>query len=515
MRRLARIVAFATSTLIALLWSGCGYSTDKLTGPVQEIAVAAVRPFPGSVTLTTGSTLALDAVPVDARGVAIADLPVTWSSSDTSVVVVSQSGVALARAPGSARIIAESEGKTTTIGVTVIPPPVASVAVAPLTASLRVGQTTQLTVTSIDARGGAITGRSVFWSSSNTGVATVSSSGIVTALAPGSATIVAIVEGKNAATVISVQPVAPSSMSVSPANSSPVIGQTVQLSAAVLDSRGSPVTGFPVTWSSSNISVATVSSSGVVTAIATGTATVTASVQGQSASATIDVRAAPIGSIVLTPALSSPFPRVPVQLTSSIRDVNGNPMTGLAIAWTSSDNLIATVSSSGLVTALTRGTATITATVQGLSSSAIVDVQPVPVGSVTASPSASTLTTGQTVQLSAAVRDVRGDPASQPVSWSSSDSRVATVSAGGLVTAVGAGTASITATAGGQSGVVGITVNAPAPPPTSPTPQPPPTPPPAPPPPPSSAPSTAELPRILLDTRYVRPTGRTIYVDAP
>ncbi|MGI8497955.1 MAG: Ig-like domain-containing protein [Gemmatimonadaceae bacterium] len=515
MRRLARFVALATSISLALLWSGCGYSTDKLTGPVASVAVAAVRPFPGSVTLTAGSTLALDAVPVDARGVAIPDLPVTWSSSDTSVVVVSQTGVALARSPGSARIVAESEGKATTIAITVIPPPVASVSAAPLTASLRVGQTTQLTVTALDGSGGTITGRSVFWSSSNTGVATVSSSGVVTALAQGSATIVAIVEGKNAAALISVQAVAPSSVTVSPVNSSPVIGQTVQLAVTVLDARGNPVTGSPVSWSSSNNSVATVSASGVVTAIATGAATVTATVQGQSASATVDVRAAPVGSIVLTPAIATPFPGGTVQLTSTIKDVNGNPMTGLTVAWTSSDRAIATVSSSGLVTALTRGTATITATVQGLSSSAIVDVQPLPVASVTASPSSSALTTGQTVQLSAAVRDAQGNPASQLLSWSSSDSRVATVSAGGLVTAVGAGSATIIATAGGQSGAAAITVTTPPPPPPDPTPQPPSTPPPAPPPPPSTAPTSAELPRVLLDTRYIRPTGRTIFVDAP
>src|SRR5204863_6580386 len=137
-----------------------------------------------------------------------------------SVATVSGSGLVTSVVVGTATITANSEGKagSATVTVTLVPvASVASVAVSPATASIRVGQTVQLTATPKDSAGSALTGRTVTWASSNTAVATVSPSGLVTTKAAGSATITATSEGKagSATGTVAVVPVA--SVAVTPA----------------------------------------------------------------------------------------------------------------------------------------------------------------------------------------------------------------------------------------------------------------------------------------------------------
>ncbi len=109
--------------------------------------------------------------------------------------------------------------------------PVASVAVSPATASVAVGQTVQLAATPKDSAGAALTGRTVMWASSNTSVATVSGSGLVTASVAGTATITATSEGKSSTAAITVTSIPVASVAISPAAASIQVGQTVQLTA--------------------------------------------------------------------------------------------------------------------------------------------------------------------------------------------------------------------------------------------------------------------------------------------
>ena len=122
------------------------------------------------------------------------------------------------------------------------------------------------------------------------------------------------------------------------------------------------------------------------------------------------------------------------------------------------------MSATGLVTGRASGSATITATSEGKSGTATVTVTTVPVASVTVSPSSASVPVGQTVQLTATPKDAGGVPLTgRVVTWSSSDSTLARVSATGLVTGRAAGTATITATSEGKSGTSAITVTAPSP----------------------------------------------------
>src|SRR5206468_210350 len=150
-------------------------------------------------------------------------------SSNTAVATVSNSGLVSGVTPGTATITATSEGKSGTSSVTVTSVPVASVDVTPPSASVPAGQTVQLTATPKDAGGTPLSGRTVTWSSSNTSVAAVSNSGLVSGVTPGSATITATSEGKSGTSSVTVTNVPVASVEVTPASASVPVGQSVQL----------------------------------------------------------------------------------------------------------------------------------------------------------------------------------------------------------------------------------------------------------------------------------------------
>ena len=212
------------------------------------------------------------------------------------------------------------------------------------------------------------------WSSNNTSAATVDGSGLVTGVAAGSATITATSEGKSGTSVVTVSvPVA--SVTVSPAAASVQAGQTQPLTATLKDANGNVLTGRTVTWSSNNTPVATVNGTGLVTAKVAGSATITATSEGQSGTASITVTPVPVASVTVTPASGSVAVGSTLQLTATPRDANGNPLTGRVITWQASNNAIASVNGSGLVSGVAAGgPITITATSEGHSGTAAVTV---------------------------------------------------------------------------------------------------------------------------------------------
>src|SRR5207253_3147841 len=142
-------------------------------------------------------------------------------------------------------------GKTSSVLFTIKPVPVATVTVAPASASIFVGDTKQLAVVTKDANGNELTGRSVSWVSDHPEIATVSSTGLVTGVAVGSATITATSEGKTGTSAITVTPIPVASVGVSLASASITVGQTTQASAVTRDANGNVLTGRVVAWSSS------------------------------------------------------------------------------------------------------------------------------------------------------------------------------------------------------------------------------------------------------------------------
>src|SRR5207247_776355 len=287
--------------------SNPGNLSDTATVTVSgcTVPVASVSVTPASATVAAGQSVQLTATPKDANGAPLSGRTVTWSSNNTSVAIADVNGNVTAVAPGSATITAESEGQSGTAAITVTNVPVVSVTVTPASASIQQGQTIQLTATPKDANGNALSGRVVTWSSSNTAVASVDVSGIVTGVAAGSATITATSEGQSGTAAITVTSVPVASVTVSPASASVQAGQTVQLTATPKDVNGNPLTGRTITWSSSNTSVATVNSSGLVSGVVAGSATITATSEGQSGTSAITVTGAAPGCAASTTAFQN------------------------------------------------------------------------------------------------------------------------------------------------------------------------------------------------------------------
>ncbi len=233
---------------------------------VIPVPVASVSLSPAVATVLLGATLQLTATPQDSSSAALSGRVVTWASSAPAVATVSATGL-------------------------LTPVPVTSVVVSPATASVPAGATLQLGASAKDSSGGALTGRVVTWSTSAASVATVNASGLVKGVAPGSATITASAEGKAGTSTITVTQVPVASVTVSPASASVSVGGSVPLTATPKDASGSALTGRVVTWSSSASTVASVTSSGLVTGVAAGSATITASSEGKSATSAITVSA--------------------------------------------------------------------------------------------------------------------------------------------------------------------------------------------------------------------------------
>ena len=256
--------------------------------------------------------------------------------------------------------------------------PVAAVTVSPASVSVLQGQTVQLTATPRDASGNPLTGRVITWQSSNSAIASVNGSGLVSGVAAGGpVTMTATSEGQSGTASITVSGVPVASVTVSPASASVPVGQTQQLTATLRDANGTILTGRSVTWASNNTPVATVTGTGLVTAKVAGSATITATSEGQSGTASITVTPVPVASVTVTPASGSVAVGSTLQLTATPRDANGNPLTGRVITWQASNNAIASVNGSGLVSGVAAGgPVTITATSEGQSGTSAITVTP-------------------------------------------------------------------------------------------------------------------------------------------
>jgi uncharacterized protein YjdB len=409
-----------------------------------------------------GASTTLTATPEDADGNALSDREIFWHSEHPDIAVVSDEGAVTGVVPGEVRIAASVEGVPGYSTITVLPKPPASIELSSNTLSLTVGQGSRLQATVRDGDGGVLSGAPVDWKSSNTNVATVDGDGLVRGVGAGSATITATSGSVKDEATVTVSPVPANAVVVSPGEATLFVGQTQELSATVTDANGDPLSGRPITWGTSSAAVATVSTSGVVTAVAPGTATITATSEGKSGKSTITVKQVPVASVDMSPGELKLEIGQTSTITATPKSAGGTVLTGRTIAWKSRDVGIATVNSSGLVTAKAAGSTLIEATSEGITGVTLVTVANVPVSSVVVTPETATLVVGKSTTLIAKTLDAGGDELSgRPITWSSSNEDVASVSSTGKVLGVAPGSATITATSEGKSDKATITVVAP------------------------------------------------------
>jgi uncharacterized protein YjdB len=254
-------------------------------------------------------------------------------------------------------------------------------------------------------------------------------------------------------------PVPVASVEVALARSSMLVGETINATATTKDANGSVLSGRAISWASSDPTVATVSQAGVVTGLKAGATSVSASSEGRSGTATVTVMVVPVATVSVSLATSSLIVGATTQATSTVKDANGSILTGRAVAWSSDLPSVATVNAIGFVTAVSPGSANITATSEGQSGSALLAVFAPSIASVTVTLGSSTLAAGSRTQATATALDASGNIlAGKVLTLSSDNPSIATITAQGVVTGVAVGKANITATGEGVTGSAAITV---------------------------------------------------------
>lgn len=260
----------------------------------------------------------------------------------------------------------------TTVGACKSKSLISSITISPISANIKQGSTQQFSATGKHNDGSTVDiTKQVTWMSSDTSIASISNSGLATGVALGSTHITASLSGVTSQVVIlQVATKMLSSIKVTPASPGNfAVGAKQQFTATGTYDDGSVADiSFQVTWSSSNTSIATISSSGLVTAVAAGASIITASVTGiTSPPVTATVVAATstpiLKSIAITPAAPSnlmvgstqQFTAVGTYSDGSIRDITTQ------VEWMSDTPIAVTINSNGLATAVAPGTANITA----------------------------------------------------------------------------------------------------------------------------------------------------------
>ncbi|WP_428275267.1 Ig-like domain-containing protein [Candidatus Palauibacter sp.] len=336
-----------------------------------------------------------------------------------------------------------------------------TVAVTPATARLAaLGSTVRLSAQVRDQSGQAMSGVAVEWATGNPVVATVDASGLVTAVANGTATVTATAGGASgSATVEVAQEV--TAVTVLPSADTLMVGDTLRLSATAEDANGRAVEAAGFVWASDDPSVVAVDTSGLVTAVGAGEVDVVVTASGVTGRARLLV-------VGVTPATVEVIPDSlhftalgdTTRLTAQVRDRNGDFIEGAAVSWSSEDPAVATTDASGLVTATGVGQTTVTAATDPAAGTATVTVAP-SARTVIVTPPEVTLLVGDTVRLDARATDANGAPiAGAAINWATSDASVATVDPTGLVRALATGTISVTATSGSAWGIAAVTVAA-------------------------------------------------------
>jgi uncharacterized protein YjdB len=367
---------------------------------------------------------------------------------------------------GVVEVTVTSGEQPTQSSVPVFPGPpenlnITGIAISPRDQTVPEGREFPLTANVV---GGPGPNATVTWISLNSSVATVTGTGRnaqVTTRAPGQAVITAV--AGRATDNITVTVVArAASLEVTPATATAAsLNLPVTFNARVLDPRNAEILGVPVTWSIADATIAAPVSPGVFRALRNGSTTVTATAvhNGQTitgnATLTVDQRAV---TIAIDPA-EARFTALGQnrRFTVIATDAGGSPIPDCG-CWTSSNNAVATVDATGLVTARGVGTATISVQLGGRTAESLVTVVQ-EAARITLDPTEATLEAiNQTTQLNARVEDASGNPIDLPITWSSTVPTVATVDDNGRVTATGDGVTVITAQSGTRRATATIRV---------------------------------------------------------
>ena len=421
-------------------------------------AVTGVELSKKTITLVEGET---DIVRAAVSPISAADKDVSWSSSNAGIATVDGNGRITAVSAGTAVITVRTAdgGFTDDCAVTVTPYIHVSGVSLDKTSVTLGGTVTSETLTAIVAPADAID-KTVTWSSSDTGVATVNNSGVISAVAVGTAnvTVTTVEGGFTASCKVTVNPISVTGIRFNYTAASTTSSYYSGLTATVTPANA---TNKTVAWSSGDTSVATVSGSGSITRVSFGSAVITAKTADGGFTADFTINFYDNATSI---EINKTEFELAVGSTETLTATIEPPEAQQDARWSSSNSNVASVdANTGIVTGVSEGTATISAqpslgTI--ITTSCIVNVVFVNATGVTLDKTDIILCIGASDNLSVTFNPP--DASDKTVTWSSSDANVARVNGDGKITGVSAGAATITATAaGGLTASCNVTVRLP------------------------------------------------------
>jgi uncharacterized protein YjdB len=421
------------------------------------IPVGVLRQFTATGTFTDGSTQDLTTT-------------ATWSSTTSSVASIAAGGLATARTIGNTTITATSGSISGNTALTVAVASLVSVQIPDGDVTIANNTSHQFSAIGIYNDGSlrALTAL-VTWSSTQTGVVTLSTLGRARAVSPGSTTITATLNSISASVTLNVTNATATTITVSPSTRTiePLTRQVFTAIGTFSDSS-TQIINQDVTWASSATGVATISNTsgsiGAATGVSAGTTNISAALEGVTGSVPLNVSSATLTSITLTPstAVMALGSTLALHATGNFSDGTHQSI-DTVVAWTSSATNVATVNSIGLVTGVANGPVSITAQLGGVGRTAnltVEDLTAVTIAPASASFAADTSTTRFTAVgtlADSSTQDLTGS-----VLWTSSNPSSVTISivsgSKGVAVGLAAGTSIITAELSGLVGTAQLTV---------------------------------------------------------
>jgi hypothetical protein len=441
-----------------------GTVTGSASFTVTAAALVSLVVNPQNSSLAIGSSEQLSAIGTFTDG-STQDLSnsVTWSVLPAGVVTVSGSGMATGQSSGAANVVAILGSISGSASVNVTGSGLVSIAVTPFAPSIVQGAGQQFTATGKFSDGSTQVLTNVTWNSTVSSVATINGSGLATGTGPGSTTIAASSGGVSGSTTLTVTAATLVSINVLPGSASVAAGATQQFSANGIFSDGSSrdLTNS-VSWSSSASTIASVANSGLATGVAAGDATISASSGAVTGSATLTVTPATLVGINVFPDSSMLPVGVNQQFTATGTFSDGSTQNLASVSWSSSDGTLASISDTGMLSALAPGTVTITASTGGITGSTTLTIISAVLTSIAITPTNSSIPLGTGQQFTATGVFSDGSTQDLPsVNWSSSSPFVAVIDgASGFAVSAGLGSTTITATSGSVSSSTTLMVTA-------------------------------------------------------